>query len=138
MRRHLKRRLNNGELLKMGGSYEGSIAEVVEETVRNPFTTQQEVVPTIVFVDGWRLIPNIGMRRALVEMLGEETDHWVGRHIVISIRLVARQSANGETRERYEKIIESVDPDDQEAATATTGTEVEALTAADISWERER
>ena len=63
MRRHLKRWLNEGELQEMGGSYEGRISAVVEEELRNRFTVQREVQPVIVFADGWRIVPNIGMRR---------------------------------------------------------------------------
>ena len=137
MRRHLKRWLNDGELLKMGGSYEVSIVEVVEEQVRNRYTAQRELQPVIVFDDGWRLIPNIGMRRALVEMFGSETDDWVGRRVRVFRRRMVRESANGEMRERYEKAVECVDSDPRELTT-TSRTEIEELTTADISWKRDR
>ncbi len=131
MRRHLKHWLNDSELQEMGGAYEGVIAEVVEEQVRNRFTTQREVQPVIVFLDGWRIVPNIGMRRTLVEMFGPETDDWVERRIRIVRRRVARTSTDGEMRERYEKAVECLDTPASEPETTTSESK---LTAADISW----
>ncbi len=135
MRRHLKRWLNDRELLQMGGSYEGIVAEVVEELVRNRYTAQRELQPVIVFRDGWRLIPNIGMRRALVEMFGPETDDWVDRRLTVFRRRMVRKSADGEMRERYEKAVECVDPHVREPRATAPRKDVEELTAADISWE---
>ena len=138
MRRHLKRWLDNSELLKTGGSYDGIIADVVEETVRNRYTAQRQIEPVIVFTDGWRLIPNIGMRRALVEMLGEETDDWVGVRIRVFLRRVVPKNGDGETREKYNKFVECLDPPGLQRMSAPEETQVEALTAADIEWENER
>ena len=50
---------------------------------------------------------------------------------------MVRENANGEMRERYEKAVECVDSDARETTTPTR-TEIEELTAADISWERDR
>ena len=138
MRKHLKPRLNNDELLKMGGSYEGIIANVVEETVRNGYTKQRQAEPNIVFMDGWRHIPNIRMRRALIESLGEETNGWVGWRIRIFLRRVERKTADGGMREQYEKFAECIDPPVREPRATTPRKDVEELTAADISWEDER
>ena len=62
MTRHLQRWLSLKDLEKFGDRYDGVIADVVESTLRNPFTKQREVQPVIVFEDGWRLVPNIAMR----------------------------------------------------------------------------
>jgi hypothetical protein len=37
----------------------------------------------IIFEDGWRLLPNINQRRALIELLGPETEEWLGHRIVV-------------------------------------------------------
>ena len=90
----------------MSDSYEGIIADVIEQPVRNRFTATRELEPVIVFEDGWRLIPNIGMRQTLVEFFGWETDAWVGRRIVVyrtKTDRVDRQT--GEVRSRYEKRV---------------------------------
>ena len=135
IRRHLKRWLNDGELQEMGGSYEGTIADVVEEQVRNRFTTRREVQPVIVFYDGWRLIPNIGMRRALVEMFGPETNDWVDRRIRVFRRRMVQEKAGGEVPERYEKAVVGVERNALDQRTTSTPEELDELAAADISWE---
>ena len=101
MTRHLKRWLNNAELVRRGDTYEGVIASVTEEEVRNRFTAQRELHPIIDFADGWRLIPNLTMRRALVELFGPETDSWTGRRIKIVRRCISRT----DTGERYGKAV---------------------------------
>ena len=55
MRRHLKHCLTNGDLEQMGGEYEGVISEVIEEVMRNPYTTERQPQPVILFPDGQRL-----------------------------------------------------------------------------------
>ena len=70
MRRHLHRWLNDDALRELGDEYEGRISAVTEETIRNRYTAQRQLQPVIGFSDGWRLIPNIGQRKALVEMFG--------------------------------------------------------------------
>jgi hypothetical protein len=90
----------------MGDVYEGVIASVAEQVVRNPFSAQRERQPVIAFADGWRLIPNLGMRAALIEMLGPETDAWVGRRIQVFRRRVERiDRTTGEVRVVFVKSV---------------------------------
>lgn len=90
MTRHLKRWLNDAALEGRGGTYQGVIGSVTEEVVRNRFSAQRELQPVIGFTDGWRLIPNLGMRRALIEILGAESDNWIGRTLTVTRRQVDR------------------------------------------------
>jgi hypothetical protein len=111
MTRHLRRWLNDKELKQMGGRYEGVVVAIREEKVRNRFTAQQEVQPVIKFDDGWLLIPNLGMRRALIEIFGAETNNWIGHRISVCRRRVERRDRlTGEVREKFEKFVYVVDP----------------------------
>jgi hypothetical protein len=106
MRRHLRRWLNDTELIRRGGRYEGIIENVLEETVRNRFTAQREQVPVIVFADGWRIIPNLSMRTELIEIFGPQSDEWLGRRLTIFRRRIEqRDRTTGEIRERFQKAI---------------------------------
>jgi hypothetical protein len=106
MNRHLRRWLNGTALRReFGGHYEGIIAEVLEEKLKNTFTATKELQPVIVFEDGWRLCPNIGMRRALINIFGPETKDWVGRRIVVFQRRVERTSDSGGVIEAFEKAV---------------------------------
>ncbi len=107
MSRHLKNWINDAELQRRDGRYTGIIANVVEEEVRNRYTARREVQPVVEFDDGWRIIPNLSMRRALIEIFGTpETTRWIGRRIVIFRRRVERTDrASGEIRERFEKAV---------------------------------
>jgi len=111
MSKHLRRWLNDAELARREhGAYEGVIADVVEETVRNPFTTQPEVAPVIVFEDGWRLIPNFGMRAQLVTMFGPETDVWRGRRVRVFRRSAERvDKKSGEVKTTWVKTVMACD-----------------------------
>ena len=126
MRRHLKRSLNGADLQNMGGSYEGTISAVVEEKIRNRFTTQHTMQPVIVFTDGYRIVPNIGMRRTLVESYGAETDSWVGKRIRLFRRPMTRRDSV-KAQSRFEKAVECLDA-------PTPESEAGELAAADISW----
>ena len=110
MRKHLTRWLNHSELQEMAGSYEGAIVEVIEKNVRNRFTRQDEVQPVIVLTDGWRVVPNVGMRRSLMEAFGSETDDWTGRRIRIFLRPMGGRDAGHAGEQRYEKAVESLQP----------------------------
>ncbi len=109
MRRHLKRWLTNSDLRGMGGSYQGIIVDVVEEEVRNRFKGKHELNPVIVFLDGWRIVPNMGIRRYLDAHYGHETDTWAGRPIRIFLRPMTRKSPDDEGRQRDEKAVECFD-----------------------------
>jgi hypothetical protein len=108
MRRHTRRWLNDTALAsEFDGTFEGVIAAVTEEQVRNRFTAQRELQPVIAFAEGgWRVVPNLGMRTALIEMLGPETDQWIGRRISIHRRRVERaDKATGEIRSSWQKVV---------------------------------
>ena len=132
MRRHLKRWLVNSDLQGMGGSYEGIIVDVIEEKVRNPFKAKHELNPVIVFLDGWRIVPNIGMRRDLVAHYGPETDTWTGRCIRIFLRPMTRHSPDDEGRQRDEKAVECLDlsESDVSAGAGAGGTGTQKTTGA--------
>ena len=51
MRKHLRRWLNHRELEQMGGRYDGIVAAVAEQNVRNRFTAQREAQPVIRFAE---------------------------------------------------------------------------------------
>src|SRR3954453_16180265 len=73
MKRYLRRWLNDAELRKRPNDrYEGVISEVLEERLKNKFTGTNEPQPVIVFEDGYRLVPNIGMRQGLIEFWGSD------------------------------------------------------------------
>ena len=84
MSRHLPRWLNETTLRDLGDTYEGRIADVREEKIRNKFRLQKALEPVIHFEDGFKLCPNIGQRRALISFWGAETSAWIGRRLVVS------------------------------------------------------
>ena len=128
MRRHLRSHfVTNADLEVKGGSFESIIAEVLEEEMQNRYRGQRELQPVIVFEDGKRLVPNMGIRHELIEALGEESDGWIGRRIRVFLRPVPRKSGQGAATTRFEKAAEVLE---READGAKAG----QLTAADIAW----
>jgi hypothetical protein len=124
MNRHLKLWLNDTELQRRGGRYVGVLVAVVPEVVRNRYTTVRQPEPVMKFEDGWQIVPNIGMRRALVEWLGPETDGWIGQRIEVERFRIARvDPATGQTREKWEKRVRVVAREP-----------LRDLTADDIKW----
>ena len=79
MRTTLPQWLKIDVLEKRGGSYTGTIESVAVRQMRNPFTTEAVDEPVVTFADGYKLVPNIGMRRDLMAKFGHETDDWCGR-----------------------------------------------------------
>ena len=130
MRKHLKRNMNNSDLEQMDGSYEGVIVEVTLEEMWNRHRGKREEHPIITFEDGWRIVPNIGMRRDLVDGFGPESEDWIGSRVRIFLRPMARKDTSGKER-RFEKAVECLD---SRAVTPQT-TASEMVTAAEISWE---
>ena len=106
MTRHLRRWLNDKVLREMGDTYQGRIVAVAEETIRNKFTAQRQLEPVITFEDGWRLLPNISQRRALIEMFGPETNDWIGCELVVYRHYIPKiDSKTGLTKDTYEKCV---------------------------------
>lgn len=103
IRQYMSTWLTNGELERRGDRYVGTIDRVGEETVRNKFTAAHEPKPVIIFADDTKLIPNIGMLRALAQMFGHETDGWHGKRIVVFRRRTERvDKTTGESHVRFE------------------------------------
>jgi hypothetical protein len=110
MNHHLRRWLNETTLREMNDRYDGRIARVTEELIRNRFTGQKQLEPVIGFEDGWRLVPNIGQRRALIEFFGADTEEWIGRPLAVI--LVPNQRVHPETgqvRQVWEKRVMRTD-----------------------------
>ena len=112
MRRHLQRLLNNTELQRMGGSFVGTVADVVEEMTKNRYKGwREELNPMIVFSDGWRLVPNQGIRRTLIDALGPETDAWKGQQLrVFRQKMERTDPKTGGLKVRWVMTVESLDP----------------------------
>lgn len=78
IRRFLPRRLNDEALELLGGSYTGTLTHVVVREQWNRYAKERQLQPVMIFEDGWRLVPNDGMRADLAKALGSETDAWAG------------------------------------------------------------
>lgn len=110
----LHRQVTNEFLLAANRRYEGTVRDVVVDTVTNKwrYTTtddgkvvpKTEVVPRIHFTDGFEWIPNTRARRTLAEAWGTDTDHWRGRRLAIELVTVERtEKGTGRIVERPEK-----------------------------------
>lgn len=106
MTRHLHRWLNDGSLREMGDSFEDRISDVVEELIRNRFTKQKVLEPVVIFESGWRLLPNITQRRALIEFFGPQSDDWIGRRLRVYRHRIDRVDAtSGRPKTTWEKRV---------------------------------
>ena len=97
MRTTLPKWLTNEELEERGGSYTGTVENVALRQVRNKFTAEDVDEPVITFTDGYKLVPNIGMRRDLMAKFGHETGEWCDREITVRLRAVVSKRT-GEVR----------------------------------------
>jgi hypothetical protein len=106
MTRHLRRWLNDKALSEQfEDHYEGRISDVAEEVIRNRFTGVKQLEPVVMFDDGWRLVPNISQRRALIEFFGSETDGWKGQRLVVFRHSIQRTNADGTVKRTWEKRV---------------------------------
>lgn len=106
MRKHLRRWIDDALLRQLGDRYEGVITSVVEKTLRNRYTCTRELQPVIEFEDGLQLVPNITMRRTLIEFFGTDADEWIGRRIVVYRHRVEHTDPDTRAvRERFEKRV---------------------------------
>jgi hypothetical protein len=111
MTRHLRRWLNDKALRELGDVYDGRIASVTEETIRNKFTAQKQLEPVITFEDGWRLLPNITQRRTLIEFFGPETEEWIGQRVVVFRHYIQKPDPKtGLIKESWEKRVKLPTP----------------------------
>lgn len=107
MSRHLRRWLNDKALAEnFGDTYEGRIAIVTEQIIRNRFTGQKQLEPVVQFEDGWMLVPNLSQRRALINMFGVETDDWIGEVIAVCRVCITKNDAKtGLTKQSWQKVV---------------------------------
>ena len=112
MTRHLRRWLNDKALSEnFDGEYEGRISEVTEEMIRNRFKGQKQLEPVIIFEDGWRLLPNINQRRALIEFFGPQTDEWIGHKLCVFRHCTEKiDEATGQSKQTWEKRVKRPAP----------------------------
>jgi hypothetical protein len=112
MSRHIPRWLNDSELQRLDDRYEGIISAVHLQELRNRFTYVKNLQPVIVFEDGYQVVPNLSMRRALIEFWGDDTDDYIGRRLIVYRNRVERvDRKTGEVREKWEKRVMLPDPD---------------------------
>jgi hypothetical protein len=111
MSRLIKRWLTDERLrTEHCGRYVGVIDNVTMEMINNRFKGAKVQEPVIRFADGLLLVPNQGMRKALIALFGEETDGWRGQRVRIRRQVVTfTDRKTGEMKVRYEKVAE--DPD---------------------------
>jgi hypothetical protein len=105
MTRHLKPWLTLKALASMGGDFEGVIASVTDETLRNPFTAQRTLEPVVMFLDGHRLVLNKSMLQACIGWWGKESNDWIGRRVRIYQRRSETTNQQGGTRTRWQRAI---------------------------------
>jgi hypothetical protein len=86
----------------MGGEFEGVIAAVTEEPIRNKYTAQKSIEPVITFEEGgYRLIPNKSALQRLIGWFGAESTNWIGGRV--RIYLVEVELKNG--RKQWQRSI---------------------------------
>lgn len=94
--------LTNAKLLGLPDRrYEGRIASVAEEVIRNQFLGKNETVVVLRFDDGAFWIPSQKALNVLIPALGFESDDWIGRRIAVV--LVAR--AKGRQLEKVPVVL---------------------------------
>ena len=72
----------------LGGDYEGVIASVDQEDLRNNYRARKSTEPVISFLDGKRLVLNTGMLRQCIEWFGPGSEVWIGRRVRVFLRRV--------------------------------------------------
>ena len=110
MTKHLKRFLTDKELQAIGGEFEGVVASVTEEPIRNRFKATTSDEPVITFQEGgYRLIPNKTMLLCLIRWFGADSNDWIGRRIRLFRQLVETTNHEGVTRSKYQRALVCVD-----------------------------
>lgn len=111
MTRHLKRWLTDKALAEIGGEFEGVIASVSEEEIRNRFTAQKSVEPVITFSEGgYKLVLGKTNLQKMINWFGPESNDWVSRRIRIFRQQVESRNAEGLIRVRWQRSILCEDP----------------------------
>jgi len=102
MTRYLKKWLTDKALEEQHDSeYEGVVAQVSEEMIRNRFTAQRETLPVVTFDDGWRLVLNKTFLQKFITWFGADSDNWVGRRVRVYRRQAELTNAKGVTRTKW-------------------------------------
>jgi hypothetical protein len=105
MSKTLPKRITNDELHQRGGEYKGIVREIILKDTWSVLARQSSEQPHITFTDDYTLIPNIGMRRTLIDELGEDSDGWIGKQLTVRMEEFTSKTS-GEIR--YEKYISDV------------------------------
>jgi len=101
MRRHTHRYLNATSLREhFNEVYDGRIDAVTEELIHDQWAGENHREPVITFTDGWRLIPNINQRKALMALFGFDTEEWLGKVITVFLHPIDKGG-----RTRFEKRV---------------------------------
>ena len=143
--RYLKQFLTVPLLQAMGGEYEGIIADVREECLRNRFKAASEEQAVVVFTDGKRLVLNKTMLLACIRWFGDDSKNFIGRRIRVFLREVATESRKtGQRRVVWQRAIACEDPHARIAVANPVATsagsddgdpdDAVAVTADAISW----
>lgn len=111
MTRFLTPMLTVPVLETLGGQYEGVIAVVREEMIRNRFKGQKYAEAVITFHDGKQMVLNKTMLRTCIGWFGAESANWVGRRIWVFVRRAEKLNPEtGETRLQLQRGIACEDP----------------------------
>ena len=94
----LPRFINIAQLESQENRYENVIADVVAVPTQNTYTHEKKPELTIFFDDGYRVIPNKTMLKALIKEYGKETNLWIGRRIILYSCLVNESQRRTEHR----------------------------------------
>ena len=110
MTRLLKPYLNVSQLEALGGAYDGVIAAVSSQLLRNKFRAEMSEEAVVSFLDGTRLVLNKTMLRQCIEWFGAESEHWIGRRVSVFLRRVESvDRATGELKCRKHRGIACTD-----------------------------
>jgi hypothetical protein len=95
----------------MDGDYEGVIADVQRERMRNKWNATSSDEPVIHFLDGKRLVLNKAMLMACIEFFGEDSSNWIARRVRVFLKTVeTRNRETGKITISEHRAITCVDP----------------------------
>ena len=83
--------LTGAAIHALGDRYDGRVADVREQPIRNKWTMQTSVEAVLVFDDGKQLVLSHGMLVELMGRFGSESDDWVGHSISLGTRPAERK-----------------------------------------------
>jgi hypothetical protein len=83
--------LSGGAIHAMGDRYDGTIAAVEEQPVRNKWKMQTSMEDVLIFEDGKQLVVSHSMRLELIARFGSESDDWIGQSISLATQRAERK-----------------------------------------------